>query len=220
MSDLTAAMAAEANADHNNPLTFVRIDFPYPEDTLLGVTAPFNITLTGTGDSDLDGETFVPLDALVISDFQQDVSGAIQEMSLSLDAADATAFIEILDDDNWWASPAKVWFGYFDTSDFTTVILSPSQRFSGFLDRLPLTVDDEISHITAVLRSNRMLFERNRGNRYVAAQHQERYPTDRSLSFLPRLVSGELLLANDKPMDPLRGNSDDAERRGYGNFGE
>lgn len=218
-SNLTAAMAVEANADHNDPLVFVRIDFPYPEDTLLGVTAPFNITLSGTGDSDLDGETFVSLDALSISDFQQDVSGAIQEMSLSIDAADATAFIEILDNDNWWASPAKVWFGYFDTADFNTVILSPSLRFSGFLDRLPLTVDDEISHITAVLRSNRMLFERNRGNRYVAAQHQKRYPTDRSLSFLPRLASGELLLSNDKPVDPFRGFND-AERRNYREFGE
>lgn len=212
-TDLTAAMAAQAAADHNNPLIFVRIDYGYPTDPLLACTAPFPITLTGTGDSDLDGETFIPLDGVSISDYQQDVSGAIQEISLSLAASDTTAILELLDDDVWWGSPSKIWFAYF-TADLTTVVLSPTQRVSGLLDKLPLTVDDDISIVTAVIRSNRMLFERDRGNRYVAAQHQSRYPNDRAFSFLPRLASGELLLANDKPVDVFRG-FDTAERREY-----
>lgn len=214
MSDITAAMATEADADHNRPLVLVRIDYGSPTDPLLGVTAPMNMTITGTGDSDLDGETFVPLDGLTISDFQQDVTGAITELSLSLAASDASAFIDLLDDDLWWGSPAKVWFGYF-AADHDTLILSPSLRVSGFLDRLPLTVDEGISIITAVIRSNRMLFDRNRGNRLSAAQHQARYATDRAFSFMPRLASGELFLANDKPVDVLRAESGEGKFREY-----
>ncbi len=221
VSNLTPAVATEAAADHNNPLVFVRIDYGYPTDPLLGVTAPFAITLAGTGDSDLDGETFQALDTLGISDYQQDASGAIQEISLALEAADTAPFVELLDDDNWWGSPSKLWFGYFDSDDQTTVILSPSLRFSGFLDKLPLTVDEDISMVTAVLRSNRMLFQRDNGNRLVAAQHQARYPTDRSLSFLPRLSSGELLLASDKPTPVTRTRDINVpEIRSYEDFGQ
>lgn len=214
MSDITAAMATEADADHNRPLVLVRIDYGSPNDPLLGVTAPMNMTITGTGDSDLDDETFVSLDGLTISDFQQDVSGAITELSLSLAASDASFFVDLLDDDLWWGSAAKVWFGYF-AADHDTLILSPALRVSGFLDRLPLTVDEGISVITAVIHSNRVLFDRNRGNRLSAAQHQERYATDRAFSFLPRLASGELLLANDNPLDVNRGETGEGRFREY-----
>ena len=90
-------------------------------------------------------------------------------------------------------------------SDFDSVVFAPSLRISGVLDKLPLTVDDGVSVVTAVIRSNRMLFERNRGNRLTASQHQARYATDRAFSFLPRLVSGELLLSNDLPVPARRG---------------
>lgn len=200
---LTSQMAIQANADHNKPIVFVRIDYGYPNDPLLAVTAPFSIQLSGTGEADLDGETFVSMDALAISDLKQDVTGAIQEISLSLALTASSPFIQLLDDDLWWNSPAKVWFAYFQ-SDWTTVVFAPSLRISGFLDKLSISLDGETSMAVGVIRSNRMLIERNRGSRYVASQHQSRHATDRAFSFLPRLASGELLLANDKVAQPNR----------------
>lgn len=218
-SNLTAAMATRADADRNAPLIFVRIDYGYPTDPLLATTAPFSITMTGTGDSYMDNETFTALDGLSISDFKQDASGAIQEVSLALALTDSSPFIDLLDDDLWWGSPARIWFGYFD-SDFASVILSPSLRISGILDKLPLTVDRDIAVVTGIIRTNRMLVERDRGNRYTAAQHQTRYPNDKCFSFLPRLVSGELLLANDNPTNVRRPTDSGYERRGYGGVDE
>lgn len=200
---LTSQMAIEANADDNRPLIFVRIDYGYPNDPLLACTCPFPVTLTGTGDDDLDGNTFVSLDALSISGFKQDSTGAIQELALALAAKEGSPFLELLDEDLWWNSPAKVWFAYFQ-EDFTSVVFAPSLRISGFLDELDVVFGDDVATANAVIRSNRLLFERTRGSRYVSSQHQKRYPDDNAFSFLPRLASGELLLANDKPVQPAR----------------
>jgi len=196
-------MAAQADNDHNRPLIFVRIDYGYPNDPLLGVTAPFPITLSGTGDPNLDGFTFQSLEGMSIGDLKQDTTGAIQEMQLTLANNDSSPFIDLIEEDVWWGSPAKVWFAYF-MDDFTQVVFAPSLRVSGILDKLTVTLDKDVSVASAVIRSNRLLFERNRGSRMVAAQHQARHPTDRCFSFLPRLSSGELLLTNAVPPQPAR----------------
>lgn len=204
---LTSQMAIQANADHNAPLLFVRFDYLYPNDPFLAVTAPFAITMSGTGDAYLDGETFQSLDGLSISDFQQDASGAIQEITLALALTDSSPILDLFDEESWWGSEARIWFGYFDPSDVTSIIFAPSLRISGFLDKLFITLDKDVAVASAVVRSNRMLFDRNRGNRYTSAQHEARYTGDLAFSFLPRLASGELLLANDKPSQVNRNMS-------------
>jgi len=212
-------MAAAAAAAFNRWFFVLFVDVPSDPVRLISATGPY--PFAGTGDADLDGETFEPAPWLSISAIRRGSDGRADAVSLSASAAgdDRAALLGLLEA-QWFGAPAKLWLGAFDPETMFPVS-APSLILTGTLDRLPYVIGGDRSTVTAEIVSARQLVDRNGSSRLSHEQQQQDHAGDNAFAFMADLAKRQVFGPDGQSIDTLRrgrGQARDNGRPGFGRF--
>ena len=117
-------------------------------DVIRVTTAPYPLTFSGTGDPDLDGNTFGRTDGLVsVSEVTQDGGGAktVTAYLSGLQGIDTTTLAQIGDRTNYQARAARLWVVILDRDVYTVV--SIKSYYSGFMVGLRIAMTSQAATI-------------------------------------------------------------------------
>lgn len=116
MPNLDSAAVAQIETGEFAPAFFIWIDFL--DDPLRASTLDTTVTFAGTGDPDLDGQTFIPFNSKVVDvgDVSNSENGSdTLTVKLSgIPSIDADVMAEIADETKWLGRIVRLWIQVYD----------------------------------------------------------------------------------------------------------
>lgn len=136
MRSLTSGMSTALQGSVVRPVLIGRLDIK--DDPVTAWTGPGIFAPSGTGDAELDGQTFDPLGAFVnVSNVAEDQSfGQPVVITLTADDLDLVALRQIVRDKRIWRGrKAWLWLGLIN-ADQKTVVADPVRIKTGFMTKI------------------------------------------------------------------------------------
>jgi hypothetical protein len=200
---MTTAMQTALNQQVIRPVLIAFMDIA--SDPITMWTGPGAFAPTGSGDSVLDGKTFLSAESVAdVSDIQEDQGiGGPVTILLKANNLDQDALRQFVRDRRAWRGrPAYLWMGLFD-STAVAVIASPIRIKTGIMTRVSVVRSTEDVFIELVIDSD---LQNARSAKFEWIDHQRIYPADRFSSFILELANKpaglERAKATQGPMQP------------------
>lgn len=162
---LTSGMQTEVAADVIKPVWILRLDIE--TDPLYVWTGRGNFIPTGTGDTSLDGFTFLGLGNIGNISAIRDTNRGSSAVKVSLPGVDLndTALKELLTDaKKWQFRQAWVWFGLLNTT--YGVVVDPFRVKTGRMDHLSITGSGTSGTVVVEIESNQSFVSEASGTKY------------------------------------------------------
>lgn len=119
-------------------------------DPLRATTGLYEKTFAGTGDPDLDGQTFAPFpaDLISVSDVEHDENGSNQvSVAMSGLIVNDAAFLNIIGNkSNWQGRTARLWWYVVDNNE--TQIGKPYAYYTGYMNDLTINGSPQSQTVT------------------------------------------------------------------------
>lgn len=184
--DLTAGMITEVQEPLIKPVWILRLDID--TDPLYAWTGRGDFSPTGTGDSALDGNTFIGLGNIgKIGDIEDTENGS-NTVQLVLPGVDLneTALQEVVLNERLWQNrQGWIWFGLLDTTYNT--IISPTRVKTGRMDQMTVSGSGGTGTVTVALESHQSYVSQALNTRY--SQQDELDATDTSQDYVHDLAN-------------------------------
>jgi hypothetical protein len=196
---MSTAMQNALNAQVIRPVLIAFMDIA--SDPITMWTGPGAFAPTGSGDSVLDGKTFLSAESVAdVSDIQEDQGiGGPVTILLKANDLDADALRQFVKDRRAWRGrPAYLWMGLFD-STAVAVISSPIRIKTGIMTRVSVVRSTEDVFIELVIDSD---LQNARSAKFEWIDHQRVYPDDRFSSFILELANKPAGLERSRAVEP------------------
>ena len=183
---MTAAMQTALNQQVIRPVLIAFMDIV--SDPITMWTGPGAFAPTGSGDSVLDGKTFLSAESVAdVSDIQEDQGiGGPVTILLKANNLNQDALRQFVRDRRAWRGrPAYLWMGLFD-STAVGVIASPIRIKTGIMARVSIVRSTESVFIELVIDSD---LQNARSAKFELIDHQRIYSNDRFSSFILELAN-------------------------------
>lgn len=168
------------------PVLIGRLDIK--DDPVTAWTGPGIFAPTGTGDADLDGQTFDPVGSFVeVSNIAEDQSfGQPVVITLTADDLDLVAMRQIVRDKRIWRGrKAWLWLGLI-SADQKTVVADPVRIKTGFMTKIMIGRGVRVTTLTVNV-------DVDRSNALAAAfrliDHVKFWPADSFSTFIIKLAN-------------------------------
>lgn len=204
--DLTASMDTALAATVLRPVLIARLDIR--DDPLYAWTGPGAFVPVGSGDTALDGNTYLPAEGLVDIGTVAEEYSAGGPMRLTVTAAELNDVLMrqvVRDRRIWQGRKAWLWLGLLDTDDMT-VIPWPVRLKTGVISSMEVTRGGRGGPVCTVTIDADL--GRATGAAYRIKGHALVWPGDTASTYLVRLAQG-----------PLGAAHRDGSRRGGGGRG-
>lgn len=184
--DLTAGMITEVQESLIKPVWILRLDID--TDPLYAWTGRGDFSPTGTGDSALDGNTFIGLGNIgKIGDIEDTENGsnAVQLVLPGVDLNETALQEVVLNERLWQNRQGWIWFGLLDTTYNT--IISPTRVKTGRMDQMTVSGSGSTGTVTVALESHQSYVSQALNTRY--SQQDELDGTDTSQDYVHDLAN-------------------------------
>ncbi len=185
--DIAASGALAAGV--RRPVTFCYLDIA--GEPVRVTDAPYDITFTGTGDEDLDGHTFMAVDARVVSvGVVKAKEGGTDTLTLELSGlagVDGELMNQIGTRSNWQGRDARLWKGMLDPVTLAFVG-SIWPYYTGYM-AVPKISGDQNSQTISLDVETYLAFFNQASNRTYLDQDQYD-PADRSAELAIAIANG------------------------------
>jgi len=205
---LDPALEAEVQKDIIRPVWIIRLDIK--DDPVNIWTGRGDFSPVGTGDADLDGQTFLGSGDILNIGAIQDTEKGSRALSIKLPGVDLSEplLAQVVNDLRVWQfREAWVWFGLLDPTG--TFVINPFRVKTGRMDSMTLENSADSGSIEVIIESHQSFISNALGTRY--SEQVTIDPTDISQTFIHDL-------ANKQPGVGVDGGST-AIPKGFRNFG-
>jgi len=173
MRQLTDEMLAQLSAGHMSPCFFVSIEFANSTEYLW----------SGLGPIDWNGHRWLGVGALGrISAVVEQNELQAQNITLSLSGVRSDQLHEAIEECRL-NKPVRVWLGSL-LNDGVTVIVDPSQIFTGFTDVPTINEGTDESVINITVENRLVILQNSCSRRYTNEDQKLDYPTDKGFEYV------------------------------------
>ena len=212
---MTTAMSTALNQQVIRPVLIAFMDIA--SDPITMWTGPGAFAPTGSGDSVLDGKTFLPAESVAdVSDIQEDQGiGGPVTILLKANDLDTDALRQFVRDRSAWRGrPAYLWMGLFD-STAVAVISSPIRIKTGIMTRVSVVRSEQDVYIELIIDAD---LQNARSAKFELIDHQRIYPDDRFSAFILELANKPSGLERSPALQQFRDEYEFENRDGMREF--
>lgn len=184
--DLDPALETALEQPVIRPVWILRLDIE--GDPVYIWTGAGDLTITGSGDSALDGYTFVGVGNIGDIGVIQDTQKGSNALKLKLPGVELDKYLldQIVNLKRVWQfRDAWVWFGLLDSSQ--SIVINPFRIKTGRMDSLTITDDGKEGTVSLVIESHQAYTGRALGTSY--SEQKELDATDTSQDYIHDLAN-------------------------------
>lgn len=211
MSRPDAAASAALGADVVKPIWIAYLDFL--GDPVRANSSGADIALTGTGDPDLDGHTFIGIGHAFVEitpvSVQQGGSGTVTARLSGIPGLDSETLLQIGDKANWQGRPARLWRVIRNAQNVQQGAVNAYH--TGYMVSCGISAQPETQAISVSIEGYLAAFSSASNRTYL---DQERYdPLDLS-------ARASIAITNGNTGNPITGGTPTTSSSGGGGYNE